>query len=66
MDSDEKPTAALEKLENVQKETEMSIPVAGEGESLPSNQREHPDKALTRKLLFKLDTRCVLLNLPSS
>lgn len=54
------PTTALEKPEYLQHEFETSSQVVIEGESLPPNQDTDQYKALTRKLLFKLDTRCVL------
>ncbi|KEF51712.1 uncharacterized protein A1O9_12347 [Exophiala aquamarina CBS 119918] len=57
--SDKQPTAALEKPADVQHEFEISSQVAGEDESFPSNQGAHHDKALTRKLLWKLDSRIV-------
>lgn len=62
MASDTNPTTALEKPEYVQHEFETSSQVVAiEGESFPSDQDVHQNKALTRKLLFKLDTRYALL-----
>ena len=61
MTNDKELTTALEKPGDVQIEFETSIQVAGKDESFPANRDAHHDKVLTRKLLFKLDTRCVLL-----
>lgn len=61
MASDKKSIAPLEKPEDIQLEYETSSrQVAGEIEPLPGTQDAHHSKALTRRLLWKLDTRCVL------
>lgn len=63
MASDKKPTAPLEKPEDAHDEFETSShQVVGEDESLPAIENVHRNKAFTRKLLLKLDTRCVLSN----
>lgn len=56
-----KPMGPLEKPVAVESELEGPIQVPTEDESIHANQDVHHNKALTRKLLFKLDTRCALL-----
>ena len=59
------PKLWAEKSEDAQLETSSQPPAADKDGSISVLDADTNTKALTRKLLFKLDTRCVLSTLGS-